>query len=284
MMTPDAPFTMMDGVDTQMEDTKARNMCQVCGDNATGIHYGVLSCEGCKAFFRRSAPEKVHKSYICLAGDSCQFSFKNCIQNRNLRNQCKACRFKKCLRAGMRLENLRPKRSSKLQRQYMSPVKIQFSPRIEALLIAFETLMPPSKKITSKEEAETLIKQILMLVTGFSDFLPTSSEDLNKLIEKLMPGLLTIRAAFTLDNVPFFTGNAAVEELIEKLRSGIRNSVLHNEGLACLSGLFILRAVNKDFGEMYEELISGMSNHFAVTQSQDAETSERLITKLGLLI
>ncbi|KAK2153943.1 hypothetical protein LSH36_281g09088 [Paralvinella palmiformis] len=66
--------------------------CRVCADKATGIHYGVATCEGCKGFYKRSIPKS--SSYRCFFGGSC-------ILSKHNRNRCKACRFKRCLQVGM---------------------------------------------------------------------------------------------------------------------------------------------------------------------------------------
>lgn len=41
-----------------------RRLCLVCGDVASGLHYGVASCEACKAFFKRTIQGMILKCFI----------------------------------------------------------------------------------------------------------------------------------------------------------------------------------------------------------------------------
>jgi hypothetical protein len=66
--------------------------CKVCGDKSSGVHYGVITCEGCKGFFRRSQSSVVN--YQCPRQ-------KNCVVDRVNRNRCQYCRLQKCLALGM---------------------------------------------------------------------------------------------------------------------------------------------------------------------------------------
>ncbi|CAM4795194.1 unnamed protein product [Rotaria magnacalcarata] len=79
--------------------------CRVCMDKATGAHYGVPTCEGCKGFFKRSILRK--EKYRCYFGDGC-------VINTDNRNRCKSCRFHKCLKEGMSVDGVRMGRIPKL--------------------------------------------------------------------------------------------------------------------------------------------------------------------------
>uniref|UniRef100_A0A8C6RC81 Estrogen receptor beta n=1 Tax=Nannospalax galili TaxID=1026970 RepID=A0A8C6RC81_NANGA len=77
---------------TSPSSKRDAHFCAVCSDYASGYHYGVWSCEGCKAFFKRSI--QGHNDYICPATNQCTI-------DRNRRKSCQACRLRKCYEVGM---------------------------------------------------------------------------------------------------------------------------------------------------------------------------------------
>ncbi|XP_043357050.1 oxysterols receptor LXR-beta isoform X3 [Dermochelys coriacea] len=74
-------------------------LCSVCGDKASGFHYNVLSCEGCKGFFRRSVMKGAQ--YVCRGAGHCHMDLY-------MRRKCQLCRLRKCHQAGMREQSVAP--------------------------------------------------------------------------------------------------------------------------------------------------------------------------------
>ncbi|KAG8246726.1 hypothetical protein J6590_078248 [Homalodisca vitripennis] len=73
----------------------SKHLCSICGDRASGKHYGVYSCEGCKGFFKRTVRKDL--TYACREE-------KNCLIDKRQRNRCQYCRYQKCLGMGMKRE------------------------------------------------------------------------------------------------------------------------------------------------------------------------------------
>ncbi|KAG7256414.1 hypothetical protein CRUP_024969 [Coryphaenoides rupestris] len=80
------------------DDSADQRTCLICGDRATGLHYGIISCEGCKGFFKRTICNK--RVYRCSRN-------KNCEMSRKQRNRCQYCRLLKCLQMGMNRKDRR---------------------------------------------------------------------------------------------------------------------------------------------------------------------------------
>uniref|UniRef100_A0A2K5XTS4 Estrogen related receptor alpha n=1 Tax=Mandrillus leucophaeus TaxID=9568 RepID=A0A2K5XTS4_MANLE len=70
-----------------------KRLCLVCGDVASGYHYGVASCENCKALFKRTIQGSIE--YSCPASNECEIT-------KQRHKACQACCFIK-----LRLDRVR---------------------------------------------------------------------------------------------------------------------------------------------------------------------------------
>ncbi|XP_068595066.1 nuclear receptor subfamily 2 group C member 1 [Brachionichthys hirsutus] len=75
--------------------------CVVCGDKASGRHYGAVSCEGCKGFFKRSIRKNL--VYTCRGSGECSI-------NKLHRNRCQYCRLQRCMFLGMKQDSVQCER------------------------------------------------------------------------------------------------------------------------------------------------------------------------------
>ncbi|KAM9779605.1 estrogen-related receptor gamma b isoform 1-T1 [Syngnathus typhle] len=110
-----------------------KRLCLVCGDVASGYHYGVASCEACKAFFKRTIQGNIE--YSCPATNECEIT-------KRRRKSCQACRFMKCLKVGMLKEGVRLDRVRGGRQKYKR--------RMDAENGGYLSIPPPAKKPLTK--------------------------------------------------------------------------------------------------------------------------------------
>ncbi|KAL4659929.1 progesterone receptor-like [Arapaima gigas] len=96
-----------------------QKVCFICGDEASGYHYGVLSCESCKVFFRRAF--KGHQKYLCAGRN-------DCIVDKIRRKNCSACRLRKCYQAGMRPGDQKLNKKSQVHKPMVLPQSLSAPP------------------------------------------------------------------------------------------------------------------------------------------------------------
>ncbi|KAL3206286.1 hypothetical protein MRX96_040146 [Rhipicephalus microplus] len=82
----------------EVEATRRGGSVSSAGMWHQAYHYGVASCEACKAFFKRTIQGNIE--YTCPASSDCEI-------NKRRRKACQACRFQKCLKMGMLKEGVR---------------------------------------------------------------------------------------------------------------------------------------------------------------------------------
>ncbi|XP_010892636.1 progesterone receptor isoform X2 [Esox lucius] len=83
-----------------------RRVCQVCGDDASGCHYGAVTCGSCKVFFKRAAEGK--QNHLCASRNDCTI-------DKLRRKNCPSCRLRRCFLSGMSLKGRKLRGASQLK-------------------------------------------------------------------------------------------------------------------------------------------------------------------------
>uniref|UniRef100_A0A2A4K083 Probable nuclear hormone receptor HR3 n=1 Tax=Heliothis virescens TaxID=7102 RepID=A0A2A4K083_HELVI len=136
--------------------SKTATPCKVCGDKASGYHYGVTSCEGCKGFFRRSIQKQIE--YRCLRDGKC-------LVIRLNRNRCQFCRFKKCLAVGMSRDSVRYGRVPKRPREAVVAEVPPEPTKRNPAAASSAALIPPPEVMDTEPMRQDMNKELVKLVT-----------------------------------------------------------------------------------------------------------------------
>lgn len=142
-----------------------KRLCLVCGDFASGYHYGVASCEACKAFFKRTIQGNIE--YSCPVMNECEIT-------KRRRKACQACRFQKCLRAGMMKEGVRMDRVRGGRQKYKrradsgaslfmkAPYSLPVKPTRNKVISQLLAMEPAPVRATSDSSTEDVNLRALM--------------------------------------------------------------------------------------------------------------------------
>uniref|UniRef100_A0AC35TQM7 Nuclear receptor domain-containing protein n=1 Tax=Rhabditophanes sp. KR3021 TaxID=114890 RepID=A0AC35TQM7_9BILA len=129
-------YAKASGKRTNMAAQGSLPKCAICSSESDGIHYGIISCRSCNAFFRRSIATDKKKSYICRHGN-------NCVIDSLMRCSCRACRYNKCLKAGMNPSAVQPKRDPTGNQHNRRTAKKKDSPSLRNREDSSSMLTPP---------------------------------------------------------------------------------------------------------------------------------------------
>lgn len=172
------PSVSVAALSTASAQAQMSQFCAICGDRATGKHYGAASCDGCKGFFRRS----VRKNHVY----TCRFN-RSCVVDKDKRNQCRYCRLKKCFRAGMKKEAVQNERDRISMRrpsydEQLHNGSLSVNALLNAELMSRQIGQPmmdnglTNKRAANINDVCDSMKQQLLILVEWAKYIPAFSE------------------------------------------------------------------------------------------------------------
>ncbi|XP_060942569.1 glucocorticoid receptor [Limanda limanda] len=157
---------------------QTHKICLVCSDEASGCHYGVVTCGSCKVFFKRAVEgwrarqnTDGQHNYLCAGRN-------DCIIDKIRRKNCPACRFRKCLQAGMNLEARKNKKLIKMKVQRPPGAPEPTSSMPVSVIPRMPQLVPTMLSVLKAIEPE-------VIYSGYDSTLPDTSTRLMTTLNRL---------------------------------------------------------------------------------------------------
>jgi len=245
--------------------TSSVGLCKICGDRASGYHYGVASCEGCKGFFRRSIQKQM--TYKCMKDGACIILLLN-------RNRCQHCRFKKCIAMGMSRECVRFSSNSASSTSNTVGSGGNISDLADINNNPNEITNTPSKKATKTTKSKTNSNSKL----NKTEQSPNNNDNNNKLINSPLINLTSFESinnqkilspANTTTSIiiqsPAIHMNSTTTNASENIL--IKQEPLNNNNINCSENIDNLIVIKKEMSNE-QEIQRNTINHSPMQKSQ----------------
>nr|ASL70598.1 nuclear receptor [Brachionus koreanus] len=236
--------------------------CVVCNDKSSGKHYGQYTCEGCKSFFKRSVRRNL--TYQCRSG-------KNCPIDQYHRNQCQHCRFKKCLRMGMKKEAVQQGRNPTTNqngKKSHSELKIcqndvsQFKPNLTSNFATVQNFVFDQPEMSAANFCLKFIEKIFQFNLTIPFFNSLKTDDQIQLLKRNWCELLFVNLAqfdFDFKKLDFEVDHMGKNffHIYQSVLSDLKSLKLDIEEYSFLKGLVIYCSNNSeksDYMENYENV------------------------------
>lgn len=280
----------------------SKHLCSICGDRASGKHYGVYSCEGCKGFFKRTVRKDL--SYACRED-------RNCIIDKRQRNRCQYCRYQKCLSMGMKREAVQEERQRNRERsenEVESTSNIQPDITVDRILEA-ELWMDAKKEPDVKSVGQVTDMQQIQMVEWAKHIPHFNDLPLHDRTTLLKAGWNEILiAAFCHKSVAFKDGivfangrivnrqNAIIEgvgnvydRLLQELVSKMRELKVDKVELGCLKAIILFNPEAKNLKSVQEvsnlrdKVYTALEEYCRQKNSNESSRFSKLLLRLPAL-